>query len=529
MSAHPRLRALLQRLQIPLEHGPAAQLQADALARSPGIDDPLLVDRTPLPLCTIDEPHSRDLDQALFVEAFGDGHRVWYAIADAAHFVRPGTPLWEEALRRGSSYYLPGLVVPMLPRVLSEDIVSLNPGVDRRALLFVVELDGAGRVQRRRLERARVRSRAKLSYQGVQAWYDGSGPADCDSEVQASLRALAVAGRRRMARAEDRGVVPFRRREVELSAQLGSGQVIAYEDLRRDVERYNEQISLLCNVEGARFLVEEAADIHPIYRVHPPPAERRLASLEQRVRAMVRGRGLDPVRWAWNRQRSTLAAWLSALPSEGEDGRIAEVLHRQAIVSCGRAGFTATPGGHHGIGADIYGRFTAPMREVVGVYLHGEATERLGGPPSGPVEAGAAQSLRDAVIAAAERSANHQKALDREANRVVLDRVFTVDLAHGGGFRHGTLMGLTRRKLHVRLEDPPLDVKVYLHHLERQAGHRLRVDDDGIQLLRSDAPVLTLGDRLALSIGGQDPDADRWALHLAGEAAERLRPSVTSP
>lgn len=522
MAAHPRLLALLERLKIPVEHGEEATAEAEALAAAPGIEDPALVDRRELPLCTIDEPHSKDLDQAVFVEAAGEGHRVWYAIADAAHFVRPGSALWTEALCRGSSYYLPGLVIPMLPRVLSEDVVSLNPRVDRRALVFVVELDGEGRVRSCRLERARVRSRAKLSFAGVQAWYEGAGPAECEAEVQASLRALALVGRRRVALAEERGVVPYRRREVELHAADRDEVLVAYEDLRREVERFNEQISLLCNVEGARLLVarsdasDAAEELHPIYRVHPPPAKARLDRFARRVRAMVEARGLDPASWLWDGELRSLGDWLAALPTQGEAGRLAEVVHRQALVTNGRAGFTAVPGAHHGIGAEVYGRFTAPMREVVGVYLHGEACERLGGPAGGPAQPAEAEALRDRVIAAAERAATNQKALDHEANRIVLDQIFAADFEAGGGARAGSLMGLTRRKLHVRLDDPPLDVKVYLHHLEDQLGHRLRVDDDGVRLLRGDAALLTLGDRVVLSTRGPDRGADRWALVLAG-------------
>ena len=119
------------------------------------------------------------------------------------------------------------------------------------------------------------------------------------------------------------------------------------------------------------------------------------------------------------------------------------------------------------------------------------------------------------MIAAAERAANHQKALDREANRIVLDQIFAADFEAGGGERPGSLMGLTRRKLHVRIEDPPLDVKLYLHHLEQQCDHRLRVDDEGLRLMRGNEALLTLGDKVVLRVRGQDRDADRWALGLA--------------
>lgn len=518
MAIHARLHALLEDLNISTAYSPQALSLAQSLAQNPGIDDARLVDRCDLAFCTIDEPTSKDLDQALFVEAIdGGGHRVWYAIADAAHFVQPQSVLWDEAMRRGSSYYLPGQVIPMLPRVLSEGVMSLNPEVERRALLFVVELDDAGKVAQSRIERARIRSRAKLSYQGVQAWYDGKGPAHCDEQVQASLRALAVVGKRRVALALERGVVPFRRREVELAAAEQAGHFVAYEDVRRDVERFNEQLSLLCNVQGARFLQAPGQEVHPIYRVHPSPDPERREQLRRRVETLVKHRGLDPQTWSWDGREETFADWLGALPSSGAQAEIAEVIHRQAVVSSGRAAFAATPGEHHGVGADVYGRFTAPMREMVGVYLHGEACERLGTNTQGSPKGQDAQRLRDRVIEAAEQARNHQKALDRAVNRAVLDQVLTADIQGGGKARAGVLMGMSRRKLYVRLVQPPFDVKVYLHHIEAQLGHRLRVDAQGVQLFGGDQPLLLLGDRVTLRAVKQDPDADRWVFHLSWE------------
>lgn len=231
---------------------------------------------------------------------------------------------------------------------------------------------------------------------------------------------------------------------------------------------------------------------------------------------MVQHRGLDPARWRWDANPNTFADWLASLPKSGEEGCIAEVVHRQAVVSSGRAGFQSVPGAHHGIGADVYGRFTAPMREIVGIYLHGEGSEALGAKAVGPIQSHAANELRDRVIAAAEGAANHQKALDREANRIVLDQVMAQDLGHGQPQRAGTLMGLGRRKLYVRLQDPPLDIKVYLHHLEAQSGQRMRVDEQEVQLLEGGKTRLALGDEVLLRVMGQDADADRWVFHLVG-------------
>ena len=103
-----------------------------------GTDDPSLKDLTALPYITIDNDNSMDLDQAMHIEPLTakGGYLVSYALADGAYFVTPGTPLFDHALvRGGSSFYLPTKCIPMLPRKLSEDIMSLNEGVDRRRRL----------------------------------------------------------------------------------------------------------------------------------------------------------------------------------------------------------------------------------------------------------------------------------------------------------------------------------------------------------------------------------------------------------
>ncbi|MEM9074962.1 MAG: RNB domain-containing ribonuclease, partial [Myxococcota bacterium] len=329
----------------------------------PAIDDPSLVDCTALAFVTIDGKTSRDLDQAVHVEANETGFTIRYALADAAHYVQPGTALFDEALRRGASYYLPGVMIPMLPRELSEDLVSLNENVDRRSMLFTMECDADGRCIKTRVERARIRSRAKLDWDGVQAFYDGGD--GFGEAIDESLRALAEVGRRRMALAEARGVIRYRRSEVVVKLDDQSGlRFVVTKDVRRPVERYNEQISLLCNVEGAKLLRdgdEADSSVEPIYRVHPPPDEDRLRAFQRMLGALVESRGLDPSVWMWNPESSSLADYLDALPEDGEGGRLARAIHRQAVMVNVRSTFQTHPDSHHGVGAEVYARFSAPM------------------------------------------------------------------------------------------------------------------------------------------------------------------------
>ena len=349
-SALADLYALAARRGLSPLHPPEVMAEAAAAVADPGLDDPELEDLTRLPLVTIDEVHSRDLDQALFIERRSAGFTVWYAIADPAWCVRAGSALFTEALRRGATYYLPGLVIPMLPKELSEGTVSLNPGVDRRAMVFEVALDADGEVERTRIRRARVRSRVKTSYDAVQAYYDGDAPLPGGKGTgcqRRDRREPRIAGRgRHLASGPRRGQGSGLFQAYWISVSLdhdssapgpdGGLRFVALGDPRNDVERYNEQISLLCNVEGARFLRRGDSEddrVQPVYRIHDPPDPHRLDQLSRQIGALVRRHRLDPERWDWRPERRSLADYLHALPSTGPEARLARAIHRQAMLT----------------------------------------------------------------------------------------------------------------------------------------------------------------------------------------------------
>ena len=125
-------------------------------------------DLTHLEFVTIDPPGAMDLDQALHLEADGDGYVVHYAIADVMAFLEPGDPVDEEAHRRGESLYAPDSKIPLHPKVLSEAAASLLPDQVRPAFVWTIRLDATGMVGEATVERALVRSRKQLDYAGVQ-------------------------------------------------------------------------------------------------------------------------------------------------------------------------------------------------------------------------------------------------------------------------------------------------------------------------------------------------------------------------
>lgn len=484
-NAQELITLLLQSSGIPLEHGEQAHAEAAALLKDTGLDDPHLVDLEHLPFVTVDNAGSRDLDQALYVAAVNGGFRIHYALADAAWYVRPGGALWRDALTRGASLYAPDRALPMLPVSLSEGLVSLNPGVTRRSLIFDMSVSAEGDITRSKVFRARVRSRLQLTYAGVQRVVDGEveldearapNPASLaiessdDAAIIDSLHSLKAAGVALELAQQRRGVMPFDRTESEINV---SGDPPAFDIEPRErlgSERWNEQLSLACNMQGAALLValeKDDTELEPVFRVHDAPGSGRLRDLEDTLKAL---NGRLSLGGAWRRDRKlepSLASWFGALPPKAAP-RLKRAIQRQILRTQNASHYEAAAGRHHALAAESYARFSSPMREIVGIHTHLVALDALGLQAS---DAARSSDIRDAVIQSAEDSRARQKSLDRAILFEVIADLFEKDLASDDTpWRSGTLLGIDKLKLHVGLDGMALDIKLYRDDLDALSG-----------------------------------------------------------
>ena len=500
--------------------------EAEALVANPGLDDPALEDWTGLPFVTIDNVGSRDLDQALVLERDGDGYRFCYALADASYYVRPGTELFREALARGSSYYFPGMSVPMLPRALSEGLVSLNEGKLRRALVFEARLDAKGAPREVRFVRALIRSRRKLTYDGVQAFHDAGCAGElADQPFTESLRLMRELGELLMARADERNVIRFDRTSAHIELTEGGERFHPVLDRRNAVERWNEQLSLLCNMEGSRLLsAPQEAHVQPIFKVHPRPSESQLEKLKARLDALVEVLGLDPAVWGWRGSgEELLADYIARLPRAAETKRLRAAVERQAMLLGSASSFSLEKGPHYGLAADEYGRFSSPMREIVGIFTHKELIEKLTGPQPGDDNA-RDEALREQVIEAGNRARSLQRRIERQVHKLALDQWFAADLERPLEERpvhEGTVLGVRSSRLYVQLDDPPLEFKIYTAHLEQLDSAEVQVHPARVQLTRGAGETMRLGDHIRLRVVEYDADRDHWCFEpLSSEPLE---------
>jgi exoribonuclease R len=258
-------------LALPQAFPPEVEAAAVRAAANPRLPE---LDRSDVALVTIDPPGSMDLDQAMYLEHKGDGYRVYYAIADVAAFVTAGDPIDIEANRRGETLYGADSRITLHPAVLSEGAASLLPEQLRPALLWMIDLDGRGEIVATDVRRARVRSRAKFDYPGVQQRMD-AGTAE---PMWALLR--EIAGLRKQLEIARGGV------SLALPAQeigkKGDHWELAYRKMD-PIEDWNAQISLLTGMAAAQLMLKGKVGL---LRTLPPPAPDAIARLRVTAQAL---------------------------------------------------------------------------------------------------------------------------------------------------------------------------------------------------------------------------------------------------
>lgn len=257
--------ALRRELGLSEEFPADAQREADEAAAAPPQPP---VDRTDIPFVTVDPATSRDLDQAMHLARRpGGGYRVRYAIADVAAHVTPGGPLEAETWRRGQTIYLPDGNVPLHPRTLSEGAASLLPDDDRAAVVWTIDLDADGGTVAVELERALVRSRAKLDYTGVQAAAEAG-------QLPDPIALLPEIGDRLTARGLRRGAINLPLPEQDLEPDGEGWQLVLRAPI--PMEEHNAQISLLTGMAAADIMLAGRVGLLRTMPAPKPEAVQRL-------------------------------------------------------------------------------------------------------------------------------------------------------------------------------------------------------------------------------------------------------------
>ena len=486
---------------LPVRFPDEALAEAEQLA-APGLDG--RSDLRALPLVTIDGADARDFDDAVWAEADPapdnpGGWRAVVAIADVAHFVRPGSALDKAARERGNSAYFPDRVVPMLPEALSAGLCSLKPGEDRACLAVHLRIDAEGNLRDWRFERALMHSAARLTYAGVQEAADGNGEG-LSAPVRAAVPALyGVYGALRAAR-ERRGALDLELPERVVT--LTNDGAVAHVGFARryDSHRLIEELMIAANVAAASAL--EAKNALCMYRVHDRPDTAKLETLREFMRsrgiALPRGGAIRP---------DTFNRFLALL----EDPRDVGVASLMILRAQAQAEYSPRNIGHFGLGLVRYAHFTSPIRRYADLLVHRAliAAYGLGDGGAGRGEVAALEQV-GALISSTERRA-------QAAERDALDRYCAAYLAERTGAEfHGRIAGVTRFGVFVSLDETGAEGLVPARTL---GASRPRFDARR-QTLDVDGRALCLGDPVVVSLEEADPLAGGLTFSLVAVNGE---------
>lgn len=440
-------------------HGIPDDFPATVLAETETLEPPSYEGRTDLtnvPLLTIDPVDARDHDDAVYAEPDTDpknqgGHVVIVAIADVAHYIRPGTRLDKEAQIRGNSVYFPDRVVPMLPERISNDLCSLRELEERPCLAVRMVLDKHGEKRSHTFMRAMMKSAAKLSYQDAQAAIDGEPGEKAAPLLDRALKPLWAAYRA-AAKARDTRQpldLDLPERKIVLDDQGRIANVAV--PPRLEAHRLIEEFMILANVAAAETLEQKKTAV--VYRIHDAPSKEKLASLRDFLETLdiklPAGNALKPE--AFNR----ILARAKHLP-------VPELVNEVILRAQAQAEYNPTNVGHFGLNLTRYAHFTSPIRRYADLLVHRGLVRALRFGPDG-LQDTEVQSLRDVAkaISDAERRA-------MAAERETVDRMIAAHLADRvGATFEARVAGVTRSGLFVKLKETGADGFIPVSTLER--------------------------------------------------------------
>ena len=424
-------------------------------------------DCTDIPFVTIDGKDAKDFDDAVYAEPHGDGWRVVVAIADVGFYVAEDSALDREARARGNSVYLPDMVLPMLPEALSNELCSLKPDVVRAAILADIMIDAKGRKQKHHFTRARIRSRARLTYDEVESYLTKANappPQNLPPEIIRNLHsAWQCLDKARI----QRGALALNLAEKNVRFDAKGTAVEIVQRFQTTARKSFEELMILANVAAAETLEEKRQLC--VYRTHDAPDPERVATLHEICHAM----GL-----AFAKGQVMRAKDFNHLLKRGDAQLGQATKNCSTNLSCvanPKANYRISNVGHYGLALQRYAHFTSPIRRYADLLVH----RALMGENTLPREI--MSEICTAISASERRAATaERRTIDRFAAKLMQQQ--------NGKITRGRITNITRFGAFLELAEfgtegllPRAQLPADYYHIDTNIGI-MRGDTNGIIL-----------------------------------------------
>ena len=339
---------------LPAEWSPELLKEADLIA-SKTKKTKYRKDLTNLPFATIDGADAKDFDDAIYCQKNSNGFSLYVAIADVSFYVEVGSKLDKEALKRGTSIYFPGTVVPMLPERLSNDICSLRPNEDRCAMVCEMSLDASGQRLKYKFYSALINSKARLTYKQVEGHITNASPLK-GPQVIDSINALDDLTSVRLKLRQERRALEINPKEALL--ELTDNQEVKNIIIKKPMRSHKlvEESMLLANECAAEFMQERFG--FGVFRIHEDPDPSKLEALKKyfQIPAQIAKKSspLETINYSLKKAKD----------NQDDSGQI---LVLQALA---RAEYSTDNLGHFGLQLEQYAHFTSPIRRYPDLLTH---------------------------------------------------------------------------------------------------------------------------------------------------------------
>lgn len=356
------MHAILAEFQLPYEFPEEVQKESEAISEKLTAKD--LKGRRDfrgITTFTIDPADAKDFDDAIsFVQLANGNYEVGVHIADVSHYVRPGTEIEKEAVKRATSVYLVDRTVPMLPEKLSNNLCSLRPHEDRLAFSAVFELTPRGRLVAQWFGRTVIYSKRRFAYEEAQEVIE-TGLGDYAHELQELNRIAKIM---RTARFK-KGAINFETPEVKFKLDENGKPLGVYQKERKDAHKLIEEYMLLANRQVAEYvygLTKGKNKNTMVYRVHEAPDPEKLRSFSTFVKRLGYDLKIEG--------ESKIADSMNQMLSTAEGKPEQNLLEQLAVRTMAKARYTTEDLGHFGLAFRRYSHFTSPIRRYPDVMAH---------------------------------------------------------------------------------------------------------------------------------------------------------------
>ena len=442
---------------------------------------------------TIDGEDARDLDDAITLSKTEEGHyRLGVHIADVSEYVKEGSPLDNEALRRGTSVYLTDRVIPMLPKELSNGICSLNEGVDRLALSCVMTFDSRGTVLDHEVRESVIRVDRRMTYTGVQAILEGRDHPeafreDYREQIQSMCFLMREAAAVLKERRRKRGAIDFDFPESKVIVDEKGFPLEIKPYLRTTATDLIEDFMLLANETIAEDYFWQ--ELPFLYRVHEAPDPEKIRRLDTFIHNF--GYYLKTGRDQFHPKE--IQKLLFSLEGEAEE----PLISRLALRAMQRAKYSSLNIGHFGLSAQYYCHFTSPIRRYPDLQIHRIIKENLRGRLND-----SRVSHYEAILDDVAGQSSRMERLAQEAEREVikLKKVEYMEQFLGKSFT-GVISGVTSWGIYVELENTvegmiPMNALLDDYYIFDEGNYQMVGQDSG--------RVFSLGQTLEVTVSRTD-------------------------